>query len=805
MIRAIALALLSHWRRHPGQAVTLLAGLALATALWTAVQAINAEARASYAEANALLAPDRLATLTSPAGRFPRDRYVALRRAGWQVSAVLEGRLDTADRRVSLLGVDLLTYPALPATLEDAGPDMEAPPPDPAVVLLSPGRLFADADTAQALQDPDLPPVRVTDGLPPGVVLTDIGTAERLLHAPAALSRLVVLPDQPMGLPSLSDIAPDLVLSPADAAADTGGLTRSFHLNLTAFGLLSFAVGLFIVHGTIGLAFEQRRGIVRTLRALGVPSAGVAVAMLTELLLAGLIAGLLGVALGYVIATALLPGVAATLGGLYGAQVSGSLALRPAWIAAGLGMSVGGVLIAGAQMVWRTHAVPVLALAGSEAWRRSGARALAVQSLAGCALMLAGILALSLIGGLVGGFVLLGGLLLGAALLLAPLLSVLLSTGEKLAGQPVAEWVWADMRAQLPGLSMALMALLLALATNIGVGTMVSSFRLTFTDWLDHRLSADLYISTTGPAQSTALRDWLTPRADTVLPIRSAEVTLNGQPGRVYGIVDDALYRDTWPLIGTATDPWDQIAAGQGVLINEQLHYGAGLDPGDPLQLMPGWSLLVVGIYADYGNPAPQAIVALDALLARVPDLPDRQLAVRAPDPGALAAALRDAFDLPADAILPQREIKSASMQVFDRTFLVTGALNLLTLGVAGFAILTSLLTLWTMRLPQLAPAWALGLTRAHLARLDILRAVALAALTAVLAVPLGLVLAWVLLSVINVEAFGWRLPMYVFPLDWLRLFALALLAAALAALIPALRLRRLPPAELVKIFANVR
>jgi putative ABC transport system permease protein len=51
MIAAGLLALLSHWRRHKLQLVTLVAGLALATALWSGVQAINSEARASYAEA----------------------------------------------------------------------------------------------------------------------------------------------------------------------------------------------------------------------------------------------------------------------------------------------------------------------------------------------------------------------------------------------------------------------------------------------------------------------------------------------------------------------------------------------------------------------------------------------------------------------------------------------------------------------------------------------------------------------------------------------------------------------------------
>jgi putative ABC transport system permease protein len=128
-----------------------------------------------------------------------------------------------------------------------------------------------------------------------------------------------------------------------------------------------------------------------------------------------------------------------------------------------------------------------------------------------------------------------------------------------------------------------------------------------------------------------------------------------------------------------------------------------------------------------------------------------------------------------------------------------------MTLAVAGFAILTSLLTLATMRLPQLAPVWALGLTRGQLARLELLRALLLAALTMVLAVPVGLVLAWVLLAVINVEAFGWRLPMHLFPGQWVLLGALALLAAGLASLWPARKLATMPPSTLLRVFASER
>jgi putative ABC transport system permease protein len=88
---------------------------------------------------------------------------------------------------------------------------------------------------------------------------------------------------------------------------------------------------------------------------------------------------------------------------------------------------------------------------------------------------------------------------------------------------------------------------------------------------------------------------------------------------------------------------------------------------------------------------------------------------------------------------------------------------------------------------------------------LELIRAALLAMFTAVLAPPVGLVLAWALLAVVNVEAFGWRLPMHLFPGEWVRLGVLALAAALLASAWPVARLARIAPTDLLKVFANER
>jgi putative ABC transport system permease protein len=320
-----------------------------------------------------------------------------------------------------------------------------------------------------------------------------------------------------------------------------------------------------------------------------------------------------------------------------------------------------------------------------------------------------------------------------------------------------AQWFWADTRQQLPGLSLALMALLLAMAANVGVSTMVSSFRLTFTDFLDQRLASELYVEVEDEdnAQLAALVDFASPRTDAILPIQSAEVMIAEQPTEVFGSRDHATYRDNWVFLENAAAAWDMTFAGEAILINEQLARRSGLGIGDVVQVQ-GRAFAIAGIYGDYGNPIGQAVIGEDVFARLFPQVIPRRFGLRM-DPAAVPGfvqELEDKAGIPATQSVDQAQIKAISLAIFERTFTVTTALNVLTLAVAGFAILMSLLTLATMRVPQLAPAWAMGLTRRQIGWLELMRAMMLAVLTAIVALPLGLALAWALLAVVNVAAF---------------------------------------------------
>ena len=382
-MRPVLAALLGHWRRHPVELVTLLLGLAAATALWAGVQALNAEARSSYARAAAVAGGSRLAAVEARDGqRLALADWLALRRAGWKVSPLLEGdlRLDAGSLRI--VGIEPVTLPA-------EGGRRARRRARPAACL----RAAAGAgdrrprDRGAARRDAaGLPPIEANASLPPDTLVVDIGVAERLLGLEGRVSRLL-LPPEAAARPLPPALAERLVLRPPGAARRRRAAERQLPSQPRGLRRPRLRRRALHRHGAVGLAFEQRRPMFRTLRACGVSARGLGAALLAELVDLALVGGALGMAGGYLIAGALLPEVAASLRGLYGARLPGSLALGPGWWAAGLGMALVGALAAAgaASRAWRLPPLAAgaarglargrAAVAAARAGARRGARA----------------------------------------------------------------------------------------------------------------------------------------------------------------------------------------------------------------------------------------------------------------------------------------------------------------------------------------------------------------------------------------------------------------------------------------------
>lgn len=837
MILRVVLTLLSHYRRHPGQLAMLLVGLWVASALWSSVQAINATAKESYARANALFSveTDQLARRDGIA--LGIDDYLLLRQAGLPVSPLLESSLTIENTPVTVLGIDplTLTFSDLASSnksnsVEGNGGSLTEFLSPPWQTQLAPDTLAVfGLDRQQApgatpsIGDQRLPPLALRNDLPPNTLVMDIAAVSTLFGEQATLSLVTATG-------ALTQPPEGYRLTRAASLASPEQLTDSFHLNLTALALLALVVGLFIVQAALGLAMEQRMATLRTLRALGVPGTTITLAILVELLLFGLTGAALGLISGLWLAGKLLPDVASTLASLYQTDVQRSLALPWHYWLGSVAITLGGLLLAGCGVLWRATKLQVLALGQSYAWRHSYQRQLVRMLQAGG---LAGLLTLGLATwlsmlpagkGLMVSFSLVAALLFSCAVCLPPTLNALLCLLQRLLRRhPLGQWSAADMQLQLPRLSLAMMALLIALATNLGVSSMVGGFRLTFLDWLDQRLAAPLYINAT-PSTLATLNEWLISQPEVLetLPTArgNAELRAISSPTSnehvsnqaapldtiaVFGISTVPTLTSQWPLLETLDGiprAWEALGH-QSIFINEQMAVARALQPGDSvlLETLQGaeW-YTVAAIYPDYGNPQQQLLVTVDTLIQRFEgELASTGVALRdEADTDTFRQALIAEFDLSPGALVNQQEVKKVATQIFERTFSITRALNGLTLGVAALALLATLLAQAQHRQRQLATLWALGVPRGTLSLLPLVQLGGLALITGLLAIPLGIAITWLLVAVINVAAFGWRLPLQLFPLDIAVMLLTAFSVALFAAAFPSLQLWRTSPRALL-------
>jgi putative ABC transport system permease protein len=215
--------------------------------------------------------------------------------------------------------------------------------------------------------------------------------------------------------------------------------------------------------------------------------------------------------------------------------------------------------------------------------------------------------------------------------------------------------------------------------------------------------------------------------------------------------------------------------------------------------------LAVLGVFYDYGSD--RGVVIMPRLLY------DRLWADRGvtslgfflpagASPDELVRRLRSAAGRNGDAglvIRSNRDLRAATLEVFDRTFAITGVLRSIAFMVAFVGVLAALMALQLERARELAVLRANGLTPGQVWKLVTAQTGLMGLLAGLLAVPAGLILAVVMIFVVNKRSFGWTLQMEVEPMLLLQAVGVAVLGALLAGVAPSWLMSRVPPAAALR------
>lgn len=825
-------ALLSHYWRHPWQALFLLVGLVAGVALWSAVQVINGHAKASYSSANSMLGAQVAYSIhTRDGSGIAQSQYIALRRQGWvQLYPVIEARVTSeSGKLLAIVATDLF---ALPGGLGSADLSLSGDARGWLDFVQAPYQTWYPEALAKEVGMTAGQQLKLSNGhqLPPAVIREDAAQAWQLvLDVGAALSLLeredfsylAVGELESSEVQKLTAQLPEgLVLEKNQQALDLEQLTQSLHTNLSAMSLLSFAVGLFIVFNAVRFSLWYRQLTVRNLRLMGVSLSTLGIALLLEALLWSVIASALGLVLGYLLSLQLLPALGATLGSLYGATVGSQILLQMPTILIAWSMTLGGLLFALTWPMWRLSRQAVIPGSQLSAQWVNDASARRVLLIAG--LLLAGLAAViyPLINSIFLGFTLLGLILFAGAWCLPWLLAFCLKQLSLILpqGRPLLRWILSDGWAQLPTLRTAMMALLLALTCNLGVEALVDSFRTSFSGWLAQRLTADIYLREQRPEingliQSGLERGWLKDSHQRI----GIQTKWRQRLTEIRGLdinAPDTLVLPFATAMPNALSDWRLQADSQSlILANEQVHYLAGVELGDKVSIeTPSGprQFTVNGFFYDYGNPGFQFYLPHQQMVALWPTAQHQGAALWLNPDRPVDAALEQAEQallatgFKAGGWVTQQRVRETALAIFERTFAITMAMNTLTLLVAGLALLASLLAILQERLPQFAQWSALGVRLREHVWVISLPLLLFVGITWLVSIPLGALLSWLLIHKLNVMSFGWSMPMLWSIQPALVLAVLSLLVVLFSLLITGLRLRRRLPQALAELGGSV-
>ncbi len=854
MSRVLWRASLRYLLRHPWQMGLSFVGVALGVAVVVAIDLANASAQRAFLLSTDSVVGRATHQIVGGSRGIPEDIFRAVRiEAGVRLAApVVEGDVAAPDypgRTFRVLGVDpfaeapfrpylaglnsrgqtaLVSFLTRPATAimsygtgRELGLGLAG---DPATqgqadqLTVRAGGVRQRLSIIALLEPADALSRRALDSL----LVTDIATAQELLSLTGRLSRIdLIMPAGPLGQAELAKIRAVLppgaeVRSAAARSQSVAQMTRAFSLNLSALSLLALIVGMFLIYNTMTFSVVQRRGLIGALRVVGVTRREIFSLIVAEAALLGLLGTAAGLLLGVALAQGLVRLVTQTITDLYFVVSVRELTISGLGLLKGLGLGLGASLVAALAPALEATATQPRAVLNRSTLEARSQRVVPWAAVAGVCLVLigAGLLLLpsrDLILSFGGLFTIFLGCVLVTPVAVVGLLravQLLVGTRTDIVGRLCIRSVLAS----LSRTAVAIAALMVAVSVTVGVGIMIESFRQTVAYWLENALQADIYVAppslvsrwnegTLDPAVVARLS--AAPGVEAVSTYR--RVSVESPAGRVQLValqLDVGRYASYRFVEGRPEAVWAAFETERTVIVSEPYAYHHRLRVGAAVRLRTDRGVQdfrVAGIFADYGSDRGLVMMSRRTYEQFWHDRGVSSLGLWLStdrDVTAMLASLRRLVGSVQEVEMrSNRSLRQASLEIFDRTFTITSVLHLLTTAVAFIGVLSALMALQLERERELGVLRATGFTPRQVWGLVTAQTGLMGLLAGLLALPVGLMLASVLVFVINRRSFGWTLELEIIPGLLVQAVLLAVLAALLAGMYPAFRMSRTSPA----------
>jgi putative ABC transport system permease protein len=663
-------------------------------------------------------------------------------------------------------------------------------------------------------------PARVLDG---NFILMDIAAAQLAFDRLGRVDRVEVLladaADLDAALEAIAARLPPGLSAqrPSRRSQQVETMLAAFHANLTALSWIALIVGLFLVYNTITISVVARRQEIGTLRALGLTRRKVLVLFLGEaaaLAAAGIIVGL---GLARVLADAALTLTSSTVTTLYIAAAAAppAMHLGHVWTAIAIGLPLS-LVAAAVPALEASRVPPTAAMRGHDTLEmRTHLRPLALivpLVLLAIAYALAQLppigrrpmfaYASSL------------ALVIGAAFLVPAIMFGLARIGRVVLRRRLGVeglLAHANLTAAIPRLSISVAALSVSLSMMVAIAVMIGSFRDTVIYWVGQTLRADLFIGpgirpTVGSEQTVSpeviARLGTHPDVAALDEFRNLDLVYEGNLAVLgagsYGVV---LEHGSL-LFKSPADAREQLrrAIGQdAVIISEPFAMRYGKRDGDVVEIPTPQGprpFRVAAVYYDYASDRGVVVMDRGTFRKHFGDLPPSGVAAylrEGVDPERVRTEMLAMLDEGHRAfIYSNSTLRREILSVFDSTFAITYALELIAIVVAMLGVAGTLLTLVLERRRELSLLRLTGADRRQVRRMVIIEAALIGGISQGIGLAVGFALSMVLIYVVNVQSFGWTIQFHVPAAFLIQASIAVIIATSIAGIYPARRAAQL-------------
>jgi putative ABC transport system permease protein len=785
-IKLILATHLAFYRRHPWLMALFFLGFSLGSALLTAISGLNQEANTRYQHSSALINNPVTHLIKPLTGKYYIDGnlWLTLRQHGFiNTQPVLRGRLKTNNgQTLAIQGVDtLLWLNRTQYQQSDANADKTPQRFSLSTLLVDSQftkRLLTKADNpvSFSLQNgQQQPEIVLADDI--GLwAITDIANADYLLEAKGQLSFIELSHVTEQQLTKIEQLIAGQAQLIEAKQQSFDVLSKAFFFNLTALAMLGYIVAAFLSFNAIKLTLTARQKLLEQMQLLGCIKQSIQLSLVIELIIVSICTALLGTLGGYVIANALVLDVNRTLVGLY--QLDKALVINWQWSNVLLGFilnisALAVILLAQAKQVAQKSQLMFYTLLVSTLVAVAGLLCYATNEYQALLLCFA--------------------LLMLFILIVPKALSGLVSLPFVISN-PLTQWLHADTRHHVKDLHIAIIAILVALGSAIGMQIMVKSFSHTLNAHLEKQLSADIYLRS--DKLDNSLRQTLSnlPEVEKLSVYIESDGSVNNIPTNLASFGETSAHYQHISLTSSLAISEDNFT-NKGCLANEQSKIKFGFSLNDIAvfdQNSNTYTCRITGFFYDYGNPR---ILLLTLEERQKTSRLNRDFfgySIRLKNSTSVAIfseRLINEFQQDSTKILPNKRFKEIANALFEDTFVVTKALNGFILAIALLSLCTSLLSLSVNQLKQLTILRNLGVTQQQLLFMKLLQTIGVVLFTALFAIPLGFALGFALLKFVMPIAFGWTIH---FSLDLSSLLVTCLTLMGVSVLCAYLPIRKL-------------